>query len=117
MGLDTRIAHPARVYDYWLGGKDNLAADREAAQQVLAAQPGIRFGVRANWAFLRRVVSYLAREAGVRQFLDIGTGIPTRENTHQVARAATPDARIVYVDNDRCKSGCSHASEANQDAQ
>jgi hypothetical protein len=99
-GFDTRVAHPARVYDYWLGGKDNFAADREAAQQVLAAQPGIRFGVRANRAFLRRVVSYLALEAGVRQFLDIGTGIPTRENTHQVAQAAAPDARIVYVDND-----------------
>jgi hypothetical protein len=99
-GFDTRVAHPARVYDYWLGGKDNFAADREAARQVLAAQPGIRFGVRANRAFLRRVVSYLALEAGVRQFLDIGTGIPTRDNTHQVAQAAAPAARIVYVDND-----------------
>jgi S-adenosyl methyltransferase len=100
VGFDTRVAHPARVYDYWLGGKDNFAADREAARQVLAAQPGIRFGVRANRAFLRRVVRYLAEEAGIRQFLDIGTGIPTRENTHQVAQAAAPDARIVYVDND-----------------
>ena len=98
--FDTRVAHPARVYDYWLGGKDNFAADREAAQRVLAAQPGIRFGVRANRAFLRRVVRYLAAELGVRQFLDIGTGIPTQENTHQVAQAAVPDARIVYVDND-----------------
>ena len=78
-GLDTRVAHPARVYDCWLGGKDNFAADR---------------------AFLRRTVRYLAAEAGVRQFLDIGTGIPTPENTHQVAQTAAPDARIVYVDND-----------------
>ena len=99
-GLDTSIAHPARVYDYWLGGKDNFAADREAAERVLAAQPGIRFGVRANRDFLRRTVRYLAEEAGVRQFLDIGTGIPRRENTHEVAQAAAPDARIVYVDND-----------------
>jgi hypothetical protein len=98
--FDTRVAHPARVYDYWLGGKDNFAADREAARRVLAAQPGIRFGVRANRAFLRRVVCYLAAEAGVRQFLDIGTGIPTQENTHQVAQAVAPGARIVYVDND-----------------
>jgi S-adenosyl methyltransferase len=99
-GFDTSVAHPARVYDYWLGGKDNFAADRKAAEAVIAAQPGIRFGVRANRAFLRRTVRYLAGEAGIRQFLDIGTGIPTRENTHEVAQAAAPDARIVYVDND-----------------
>jgi hypothetical protein len=98
--FDTRVAHPARVYDYWLGGKDNFAADREAARRVFAAQPSIQFGVRANRAFLHRVVRYLAGEAGVRQFLDIGTGIPTQENTHEVAQAAAADARIVYVDND-----------------
>ena len=76
-GLDTSVAHPARVYDYWLGGKDNFAADREAAERVLAAAPGLRFRVRVNRAFLGRTTRYLAAEAGIRQFLDIGTGIPT----------------------------------------
>ena len=99
-GLDTSVAHPARVYDYWLGGKDNFAADREAAERVLAAAPGLRFRVRANRAFLGRTTRYLAAEAGVRQFLDIGTGIPTGDNTHEVAQRAAPDARVVYVDND-----------------
>ncbi len=98
--IDTTVAHPARVYDYWLGGKDNYAADREAAERVLAVTPGLRFRVRANRAFLARAVRYLAGEAGIRQFLDIGTGIPSANNTHQVAQAAAPDARIVYVDND-----------------
>jgi len=79
--IDTTVAHPARVYDYWLGGKDNYAADREAAERVLAVTPGLRFRVRANRAFLARAVRYLAGEAGIRQFL-------------------APDARIVYVDND-----------------
>jgi S-adenosyl methyltransferase len=88
------------VYDYWLGGKDNFAADRDAAEQVLAAYPDIRHGVRANRAFLGRAVRFLAGEAGIRQFLDIGTGIPTENNTHQVAQAAAPESRIVYVDND-----------------
>jgi hypothetical protein len=108
-GLDTSVAHPARVYDYWLGGKDNFAADREAAERVLAAAPGLRYRVRANRAFLGRATRYLAAEAGVRQFLDIGTGIPTGDNTHEVAQRAAPDSRVVYVDNDRCKSGCAHA--------
>ena len=98
--FDTSVAHPARVYDYWLGGKDNFAADREAAERVLAVSPGLRFRVRANRAFLARCVRYLATEAGIRQFLDIGTGIPSANNTHEVAQAAAPDARIVYVDND-----------------
>jgi hypothetical protein len=98
--FDTSVAHPARVYDYWLGGKDNYAADREAAERVLAVSPGLRFRVRANRAFLARSVRYLAGEAGIRQFLDIGTGIPSANNTHEVAQAAAPDARIVYVDND-----------------
>jgi hypothetical protein len=98
--IDTTVAHPARVYDYWLGGKDNFAADREAAERVLAATPGLRFRVRANRVFLARVVRYLAAEAGIRQFLDIGTGIPSANNTHEVAQAAAPDSRIVYVDND-----------------
>jgi hypothetical protein len=99
-GLDTSVAHPARVYDYWLGGKDNFAADREAAERVLAVTPGLRFRVRANRAFLGRATWFLAADAGVRQFLDIGTGIPTGDNTHEVAQRAAPDARVVYVDND-----------------
>ena len=90
--LDTSVAHPARVYDYWLGGKDNFAADREAAEHVIAANPTVLPGVRANRAFLGRAVRYLAAEAGIRQFLDLGTGLPTAKNTHQVAQeiAATP---------------------------
>jgi hypothetical protein len=98
-GLDTSVAHPARVYDYWLGGKDNFAADREAAERVLAVAPGLRFRVRANRAFLRRATEFLAK-SGIRQFLDIGTGIPTADNTHEVAQRAAPEARVVYVDND-----------------
>jgi trans-aconitate methyltransferase len=98
--IDTSVAHPARVYDYWLGGKDNFAADREAAERVLAVTPGLRFRVRANRAFLARAVQYLAGEAGIRQFLDIGTGIPSANNTHEVAQAVAPDSRIVYADND-----------------
>jgi S-adenosyl methyltransferase len=99
-GIDTSVAHPARVYDYWLGGKDNFAADREAAERVLAVTPGLRFRVQANRAFLARAVRFLAAEAGIRQFLDIGTGIPAASNTHEVAQAVAPDSRIVYVDND-----------------
>jgi len=98
--IDTSVAHPARVYDYWLGGKDNFAADREAAERVLAATPGLRFRVRANRAFLARAVRYLAADAGIRQFLDIGTGIPSANNTHEVAQEVAPDSRVVYVDND-----------------
>ncbi len=99
-GLDTSVAHPARVYDYWLGGKDNFAADREAAERVLAVTPGLRFRVRANRAFLGRATRFLAADAGIRQFLDIGTGIPSGDNTHEVAQRAAPDARVLYVDND-----------------
>jgi S-adenosyl methyltransferase len=98
--IDTSVAHPARVYDYWLGGKDNFAADREAGDRVLAVTPGLRERVLANRAFLVRAVRYLAAEAGIRQFLDIGTGIPSANNTHEVAQQAAPDSRIVYVDND-----------------
>jgi len=94
------VAHPARIYDYWLGGKDNYAADREAAEQAIAANPGIVFDVRANRAFLARAVSYLAAECGIRQFLDLGTGLPTARNTHEVAQSVAPDSRIVYVDSD-----------------
>jgi hypothetical protein len=98
--FDTSVAHIARVYDYWLGGKDNFAADRAAAEQAIAAYPDIVFSVRANRAFLARVVRYLTGEAGVRQFLDIGTGIPATNNTHEVAQLAAPESRVVYVDND-----------------
>ena len=98
--IDTKTASIARIYDYWLGGKDNFAADREAAERVLAVTPGLRFRVRANRAFLARAVRYLVADAGIRQFLDIGTGIPTANNTHEVAQATVPSCRVVYVDND-----------------
>ncbi len=97
--FDTSVPHIARIYDYWLGGKDNFTADREAAERAMAATPTIVPGVRANRRFLGRAVRYMA-EAGIRQFLDIGTGIPTANNTHEVAQAVAPDARVVYVDND-----------------
>ena len=92
--------HPARVYDYLLGGKDNFAADRAAAQAGIEANPNSRIPPRENRAFLRRVVRYLARDAGISQFLDIGTGIPTSPNVHEIAQDADPQARVVYVDND-----------------
>ena len=98
--LNTNVAHPARVWNYFLGGKDNYPADREAGDQVLALMPEIVDSARADRAFLRRVVRYLAGEAAVRQFLDIGTGLPTADNTHEVAQAVAPESRIVYVDND-----------------
>jgi hypothetical protein len=98
--FDTSVPHIARVYDYWLGGKDNFAADRELGERTLEAYPNLVFSVRANRAFLARTVRFLAGEAGIRQFLDIGTGIPTANNTHQVAQRVAPDSRIVYVDND-----------------
>ena len=98
--IDVSVARPARVYDYWLGGQDNFAADRAAAGRVLKAQPGIRDNVRANRRFLTRAVRFLAAEAGVQQFLDIGTGIPAANNTHEVTQAVRPEARVTYVDND-----------------
>jgi O-methyltransferase involved in polyketide biosynthesis len=98
--FDTSVPHIARVYDYWLGGKDNFAADRELGERTLQAYPNLVFSVRANRAFLARAVRFLAAEAGIRQFLDIGTGIPTADNTHEVAQGVAPESRIVYVDND-----------------
>ncbi len=98
--VNTKVAHPARVYDYWLGGKDNFAADRALGDAIMAAVPTIQVMARANRAFLGRAVRFLAGEAGIRQFLDIGTGIPTAGNTHEVAQEITPDARVLYVDND-----------------
>jgi hypothetical protein len=98
--FDTSTAHQARIYDYLLGGKDNYAADRAAAEEALTIYPEWAFTARANRAFLGRVIRYLAGEAGIRQFLDIGTGIPTAGNTHQVAQSIAPESRVVYVDYD-----------------
>jgi hypothetical protein len=98
--FDTTVAHPARVWDYWLGGKDNFAADREAGERVLEAMPAIAPMARAGRTFLAAAVHYLAAGMGIRQYLDIGTGLPTANNTHEVAQKAGPESRIVYVDND-----------------
>jgi hypothetical protein len=99
LGIRTDIPHPARVYDYLLGGKDNFAVDREAAEMSLKISPEIRPSARANRQFLVRAVRFL-RDNGIRQFLDVGTGLPTSPNTYEVAQAGHPDARVVYVDND-----------------
>jgi SAM-dependent methyltransferase len=99
LGLRTDIPHPARVYDYMLGGKDNFAADREMAERGLQLVPEMLDSSRGNREFLHRAVAF-ARDAGIRQFLDIGTGLPISPNTHEVAQLGHPDARVVYVDND-----------------
>jgi trans-aconitate methyltransferase len=98
--IDTTKAHPARVYDVFLGGKDNYPVDRNAAAAGLAANPRGYLDVRHNRDFLRRAVTTLAQDEGIRQFLDIGTGLPTQENVHQIAQRISPDSRVVYVDND-----------------
>src|SRR5215468_3507514 len=98
--IDTTKPQSARMYDYFLGGKDHFAADRETAQKAMASWPAVRTAVRENRAFLGRAVRYLVTEAGVRQFLDIGTGLPTANNVHEVAQAIDPAARVVYADND-----------------
>ncbi|GAA3305351.1 SAM-dependent methyltransferase [Dactylosporangium vinaceum] len=98
--IDTTTAHPARRYNYWLGGKDNFAADRESGEAIARVYPAIRTTALENRYFLQRAVRFLAGEANVRQFLDIGTGIPTADNTHEVAQSVAPSSRIVYVDND-----------------
>jgi hypothetical protein len=98
--IDTSVAHIARVYDYWLGGKDHFAVDREVGDKVLEIHPQTVQSVRANRGFLKRAVRHLAAREGIRQFLDIGTGLPSADNTHEVAQAAAPRARVVYVDND-----------------
>ncbi|GIJ47568.1 hypothetical protein Val02_44540 [Virgisporangium aliadipatigenens] len=97
--IDITVPHPARRYNYWLGGKDNFKADRDSGDAIAAVFPGIRTAAMENRRYLRRVVDHLAR-AGIRQFLDIGTGIPGPYNTHEVAQAVDPAARVVYVDND-----------------
>jgi len=99
-GIDTTVPHSARIWNYWLGGKDNFAVDREAGDAWAATFPGVRDIARASRGFLTRSIRYLAEDAGIRQFLDIGTGLPTADNTHQVAQRIAPEARVVYVDND-----------------
>lgn len=99
-GIDVNIPNVARVYDYILGGKDNFAADRAAAEQVVKAFPETREGAQRHREFLGTVVRYLAGEAGIRQFVDIGAGLPTQKNVHEVAQEINPDARVVYIDND-----------------
>lgn len=98
--VDTSRPHPARMYDYFLGGKNHFAADRQTAETVLASAPTTRIAARENRAFLGRAVRYLVAEAGIRQFLDIGTGLPTSGNVHDVAQSVAPSARVVYADND-----------------
>jgi SAM-dependent methyltransferase len=98
--IDTSRPHPARMYDAYLGGKDNYAADREAVRRILRVAPEVRDTARANRAFLQRAVRYLAGQAGIRQIIDIGTGIPSAGNVHEVADQAAPGTRVVYVDND-----------------
>jgi len=99
-GFDTTIPNVARIYDYLLGGKDNFAADRAAARQLMDAIPDIAGLVRDNRSFIARAVRYMAGEAGIQQFLDLGAGLPAKDSVHEMARRAAPDARVVYVDND-----------------
>ena len=99
-GIDVNVANAARIYDYFLGGKDNFAVDRDAGDRVLAAAPEVRSTLRANRSFLGRVVRHLAGEGGIDQFVDLGAGLPTQENVHQVAQGVNPNARVVYVDHD-----------------
>jgi S-adenosyl methyltransferase len=99
-GIDTTVPHSARIWNYWLGGKDNYPVDRAAGEAFLKAYPGMAAEARANRQFLARAIGYLVTEAGVGQFLDIGTGLPTADNTHEIAQRLNPASRIVYVDND-----------------
>ncbi|WP_026412533.1 SAM-dependent methyltransferase [Actinomadura oligospora] len=99
-GVDTSVPSPARIYDYFLGGKDNYAVDRTAAEAFLRAAPQTLSACRHNRAFLSRAVTHLVQNAGIDQFIDIGTGLPTQQNVHEVAQQHNPDARVVYIDND-----------------
>jgi S-adenosyl methyltransferase len=99
-GLDVTAPNIARMYDYMLDGKDNFAADRDATEKLITMMPQLPLVARANRAFLRRAVQVLVTEYGIRQFIDVGTGLPTMGNVHEVARRAAPGARVVYVDND-----------------
>src|SRR5262245_46423847 len=98
--IDTTVPHSARIWNYWLGGKDNFTVDRAAGDAYREQAPGIVDMARASRVFLTRAVRYVAAEEGIRQFLDIGTGLPTMDNTHQVAQRVAPESRIVYVDHD-----------------
>src|SRR6202044_1421365 len=98
--IDTSRPHPARIYDYGLGGKNHFAADREVADKIIESWPAVRTAGRENRAFLGRTVRYLAAEKGIRQFLDIGTGLPTTNNVHEVAQDVAPSCHVVYADND-----------------
>jgi hypothetical protein len=98
--IDTSVVHPARRYDYWLGGKDNYAVDRASGDALAEVFPTIALAAQENRRFMRRAVSFLARENGIRQFLDLGTGLPTSPNVHEIAQGIDPTARVVYVDND-----------------
>src|SRR5215470_11815844 len=98
--IDTTVPQAARTWNYWLGGTDNLDVDRQVGDQIMGAFPAVMENARAARAFLARAVRYLAGQAGIRQFLDIGSGLPTANNTHEVAQAVVPECRIVYVDND-----------------
>jgi hypothetical protein len=98
--IDTTVPHSARIWNYWLGGKDNYPVDRQVGEQTIAVLPEIVDIARASRQFLVRAVRYLAADAGIRQFLDVGTGLPTVNNTHQVAQQVAPESRVVYVDND-----------------
>jgi SAM-dependent methyltransferase len=114
-GIDTTTPNVARIYDYLLGGKDNFAADREAAEQLIAAIPDVAAIARDNRSFLGRAVRYLAREAGIRQFLDLGSGLPTQANVHELAQGVAPDVRVVYVDNDPVVASHGQALLASRD--
>ena len=107
--IGVRYPNTARIWNYQLGGKDNFAADRQAAQKILEVMPSLPLIARLARRFLIDAVHQLAAGYGIRQFLDIGTGLPTADNTHDVAQRVAPPSRIVYVDNDCCKSGCAHA--------
>lgn len=98
--IDTSKPHPARMYDYFLGGKDNYEVDQEAAEQFIKAAPEVRLAVRANRLFMHRAVRHVVAEGGIRQIVDVGTGLPTEPNVHQIARAVAPETRVAYVDND-----------------
>ncbi|MER5434921.1 SAM-dependent methyltransferase [Streptomyces sp. NPDC002588] len=114
--IDTSKPHPARMYDYFLGGKDNYEVDQEAAENFIKVAPEVRAAVRANRRFLQRAVRYVVEEAGIRQILDIGTGLPTEPNVHQIARAVAPETRIAYVDNDPIVSAHSQSLLDDDDA-
>src|SRR3954470_25049038 len=100
VNLNTSVPHSARIYDFLLGGKDNFEADRAAAATIVEASPSLPISMRANRQYMARVAHYLAADRGIRQFLDIGTGLPTSPNLHEVVQSVAPGSRVVYVDND-----------------